>query len=649
MKKIFLIVLLLCIFPLYGLGEIVINEVMASNGVYENGSSYDWVEIRNTSSKQVDISGFSFSDKADNVTLFSFPQGTRIKGNGYLTVWCTGDDALKSTKNTFYAPFKISSKGETLYLSNAQNELLDTLILPKQYVNISYGRGKDKVGYFALSSRNKKNSDTCYQDRVFPPSLTVQSGFYKDHVTVNAVTQKGCTLYYTTDGETPTSKSKRLPKEGITISKTSPFRVRAYQKGLLPSDTVSATYFVDEDAPVSIVSLISDKKYLFDSKTGALVKGSGNTPNYEKEWEYPVHIEYFNKDRVCEISQTGTFTAAGHSARQNTQKSIALYARKAYGENAFSFNPFPTRNYTDYKSLLLRSTNSDAFATRLRDVVASSFAEGTGLLYQDAEPIYVFINGRFWGHYNLREKINKYFVAQFEHVTNEQDIDNIDILARTGSDSFVQNGDNKDWLALCDFCKTKDLNEGDNLQYVTDRLDVDSLFLHAAYEIILGNVDITNVRMYRVPNGKWKYLLFDVEASYRGHEITPLEYYIKPVSGKINGFRHEPLNALLNVPQMKDKFLSLVSSLLQTKFTAPQVNAKFEIWEDVLEEILPRHIDRWKNISMKEWRTNVDACKYFGRVRPKKIPQMLKERMHLTDAEMDYYFKDTLEILDNAK
>ena len=118
------------------------------------------------------------------------------------------------------------------------------------------------------------------------------------------------------------------------------------------------------------------------------------------------------------------------SARINAQKSIALYARKAYGNGRFAFNPFPTRDYDSYKSILLRAANSDTYATRLRDIVASSLAEGEGILYQDHVVIQVYINGQYWGHYNLREKINKYFIAQYEGVTDEKDIDSIDILAR---------------------------------------------------------------------------------------------------------------------------------------------------------------------------------------------------------------------------
>ena len=79
------------------------------------------------------------------------------------------------------------------------------------------------------------------------------------------------------------------------------------------------------------------------------------------------------------------------------------------------------------------------------------------------------------------------------------------------------------------------------------------------------------MRVYRVPGGKWKYLLFDVEACWRNLDATPLEYYIKPVSGKIQGFRHEPLNALLNVPKYKAAFLTKVADILRDCFQWPYV------------------------------------------------------------------------------
>jgi hypothetical protein len=630
--------------------DILINEVMASNGFYENGEAYDWIELYNDGKKTEDLSGWYLSDSKKDPLKWSFPQGTKLKAGGYLTVFCTGEEGISPGKgSTFYTGYKISSDGETLILSDPEGEEKQRVKLPKQYGCVSWGRpaGGGEYGFLETATRGKKNDSEAFPERTGTPEIT-EGGFFSDAVTVTAKGEEGAELRYTTDGETPTRKSKLFPAEGLTLKATTPLRVKAFREGAVSSETVSATYFINDDPQTAIVSLITDDQYLFNKKTGMLVKGTGSIPNFSKGFEYPVHIEYFNREGKREISQTGTMTCSGHSARVNAQKSIALYARKAWGDDRFRFNPFPTRDYTEYKSLLLRAANSDTYATRLRDIVASSLAEGQGILYQDHEVIQVYINGRYWGHYNLREKINKYFVAAYEGVTEEEEIDRIDILARTGTDEFLQNGDNKDWLELCEFCRTKKLTEPENLAWVEERLDIDNMFTHAAYEIILGNVDFTNVRIYRVPGGKWRYLLFDVEACWRGLDRTPIEYYIKPVKSKIQGFRHEPLNALLEVPEMKDRFLRRVSELLATVFRWDNVSAKFDEVIARLEPILPRHISRWKNMKMENWRKNIKATKYYARVRPKKIPEMLKKAMKLSSDEVETYFGETLRLLEET-
>ena len=631
--------------------DVVINEVMASNGYYEDGHAWDWVELYNDGKETVNLSGWGFSDSKKDLYKFTFPEGTKLKSGACLTVWCTGEqNSSKGKGRIFYADFKISSGGETLRLTDKEGTEKQKLKLPQQYGCISYGlpAGGGEYGFFEEPTRGKKNGKKAFGNRAAEPEIITAAGFYAGSVTAEVRGEEGAILRYTTDGETPTEKSKVFPADGLKITKTTPLRVKAFRENAVSSPTAGATFFIDDDPKTAIVSLISDDKYLFSKKTGMLVKGTGSIPNYSKGYEYPVHIEYFNKDGIREISQTGTMTCSGHSARINEQKSIALYARKAWGTDRFAFNPFPTRDYKGYKSLLLRAANSDAYATRLRDIVASSLAEGQGILYQDHEVIQVYINGRYWGHYNLREKINKHFVAAYEGVTDEKDIDNIDILARTGTDQFLQNGDNKDWLELCDFCKKKDLNDPENMAWVEERLDIDNMFTHAAYEIILGNVDFTNVRVYRVPGGKWKYLLFDVEACWRNLDRTPIEYYIKPLNAKIQGFRHEPLNSMFKVPEMKARFLRRVNELLSTVFRWDNVEKHFSDVIDELLPILPRHIARWKNMKLENWKKNIHATKYYARVRPKKIPEMLKKAMKLTNAEVEEYFGDTLRLLEET-
>ena len=627
-------------------GRVVISEVMASNGTWTNSHSYDWVELHNVSGRRLDLSGWMLSDSARRPDKFVFPQGTRVARDGYVLIYCTGDPThAPGSGSTFYAPFKLSASGDDVVLTDPDGVTEACITFGRQYGNVSWGvpRGGGEYGYFAEATPGKANARTAYASRCQSPVIDTAGGFYDGRVTVLAHCAAGDTLRYTTNGATPTARSPVFPADGLTVTRTTPLRVAAFRSDAVPSAPVSATYLIGEDLPVAVVCLTTDSDYMFSRRSGALVRGSGTVPNYDKPYEYPVNIEYFDEDGVCLINQMGSFTASGHSARQNPQKSIALYARGCFGPDYFNFNPFPNRPYTRYKSLLLRSTNSDAFSERLRDVTFSSLAAPLDLCYQDARVIVVFINGEYWGHYNLREKINKYFVAQWEGIDldDEETVDAIDILARTGSDDFVQNGSNADWLELCAFCKTRDLNDPENLRWVTDRIDVDNLFTFAAFQIISGNDDITNVRMYRVPGGKWKYILFDIEAAFGSGsdtDTTPLNNWIKPVSARYAAFRHEPLNALLAVPEMRDRFLRRFAEVLEESFLWPTVRASFDRMQGLLEPLLERHYRRWGSPTLANWRRNVNATRYYARVRPRRVVGWLARRMSLTDEEVERYF-----------
>lgn len=638
--------LLLCLPPARAEGPgLVISELMALNGVYDKGHAWDWVELRNQGGQRLALGGWSLGDGEEAERRFVFPEGSRLDAGDQLVIWCRGDGGGSVPGGPYYAPFKLDGDGETLTLRDTQGSLVQELSFPAQYGNISYGLTEAGYRYLEQASMGEANSARGFEARTEAPEIT-PGGFFEGEAVVSMAASPGAVVRYTLDGSEPTARSKAYERP-LRFRKTAVLRAKAFEEDRLPSQAVGASYFVDDPPQSPIVSLIGDREHLFGKRAGALVKGSGRIPNYEKELEYPIHIEYFDGEGRRLIAQEGSFTASGHSARVNAQKSIALYARSAFGPERFSFNPFPERSYRDYKSLLLRSANSDANSTRLRDPVISSAAKGLGLLYQDALPIQVYINGEYWGHYNLREKINKYFIAAWEGVTRDSEIDRIDILARTGTDDYVQNGSNRDWLALMDFCRGHDLNDPASLQYVAERLDIDSLFRHSIFEMIIGNYDMTNVRVYRVPGGKWKYLLFDVEAGFLGLDAKPVNYYIKPKTARRAMFQHVHLAALLEVPEMRDRFLSEFGRILQAHFLWPDMARRFEPWERALESLLPRHVRRWpRGLNMKDWRVNVDAVKYYARLRPLRVIDHISKAMKLSRAEQEHYFGEARRLLE---
>jgi hypothetical protein len=53
-------------------------------------------------------------------------------------------------------------------------------------------------------------------------------------------------------------------------------------------------------------------------------------------------------------------------------------------------------------------------------------------------------------------------------------------------------------------------------------------------------------------------------------------------------------------------------------------------------------------MKLENWKKNIRATKYYARVRPKKIPELLKSAMKLTKAEVETYFGETLALLEET-
>ena len=81
------------------------------------------------------------------------------------------------------------------------------------------------------------------------------------------------------------------------------------------------------------------------------------------------------------------------------------------------------------------------------------------------------------------------------------------------------------------------------------------------------------------------------------------------------------------------------------------MESHFLPWEQTLETLLPRHLARWKHFTLSAWRQNVDAVKYYARLRPTRIVGMLQKHMKLTNAEVEQYFGRVQRLLEetNAK
>jgi hypothetical protein len=91
-----------------------------------------------------------------------------------------------------------------------------------------------------------------------------------------------------------------------------------------------------------------------------------------------------------------------------------------------------------------------------------------------------------------------------------------------------------------------------------------------------------------------------------------------------------------------------MAEIMEKHFSWPDVRAVFDQWESDIGAILPRHIERWKNLTMEKWDKNIRSARYYARVRPLKVPALLQTAMKLTDAEVETYFGETLRLLNET-
>jgi hypothetical protein len=122
---------------------VLINELMASNKsslADPQGEFDDWIELRNITDRDVDLTGRYLSDEEKNPKKWQFPAGTKIPAAGYLIVWADEDGTAASG---LHASFKLSALGETVYLIDTDENLniaLDYVSFGAQEEDRSCGR-----------------------------------------------------------------------------------------------------------------------------------------------------------------------------------------------------------------------------------------------------------------------------------------------------------------------------------------------------------------------------------------------------------------------------------------------------------------------------------------------------------------------------
>ena len=624
---------------------VYLTEIAASTTEAKN----DWVELYNATGAAVDLTGYGLSDDTGKPRKWQFPSGSVIQAGGYLGVYLSGVASTDVTQLS--ADFKLSADGGyNLCLSTPEGAVFDRTFVPPQYSNITYGRLPGQYGrfyYFTKSSPLAENSGAHYARKAAEAVYSVPGGLYgaEKTLSVELSAQAGDRIYYTTDCTDPT-ESSTLYTGPISVSATTVLRTRVYADDALESYMSCQTYFFGLSHTVRVVSLVSAPYNLTSNEAGIMIKGPNATKdfpygsmntgaNFWMDWEREAHIEIYEADGTSLVSQECGIKLHGQYSRAMDQQAFKVYARGKYsGDATFAAALFGDRDYTEYKSFLLRASGQDGIHARMRDSILTSLAADTSVYYQETELCVVYLDGVYWGQYNMREHINTYSICQFEGWEGQEK--NIDLVKANNN---VMQGSNDTYQALLDWIDDNNTNTDEAYEKIGSAIDIQNFIEYMSLEIFTGNTDTLNVKRYRNANddGKWRWCLFDLDWAFYT-DTDSLNRWLKPGGmGNQNRTNNDLFIGCMKNDRFRDEFLTYFGEQLATTFSSQNVVSLIKQRYNELLPELPMQFNKW-GMTMDEYNKEVKIIVDYAESRPSLILQRAQETLSFSNDEMQKYF-----------
>ena len=568
------------------------------------------IELKNLTDKNIDLSNYSIKDKSGIIKNLS----KEIKANGYLVL------------NTSDLGFGIGNGNEELYLYQ-NGKKIDTYKVGRLVSDVSSGINEDNTRvYYKRITMGSENSKEEYLGYALNPVYSIDGGYVKAGTKITLNTSDDSTIYYTLDGSMPSNKSNKYTGE-IEINKTTVIKAISYKDNYLNSDIVSRTFIVGRTHDVAIVSISSDNSNFYGYR--------GIITNYHQNVNKIINFEFYESDGKLGTSFLGDTKLSGMDSREMPQKSMSIYLRKEYGLKEITYPFFNNYENTTYSSILLRNAGEDPKNIRIMDAVLTRTLKGQmDIDMQDYRPVVVYINGEYYGLYNLREKLNTdYLVTKFN-----VDKDNVDLIKY----STAQSGSMTNYNKLMNYVNSHDPSRSDVYEYIKSQVDVEELCNYWIVESYYGNTDLGNIRYWKSPEGKWRFMLYDLDWSM-WNSTTSMSYPVLNTNIPAVTYWYPAIQLsrrLYRNQEYKDLYLKTLAYHLKNTFNPERMNKIVDNLAKEIENEMPYHIQRWGSNSMTRWHNNLNSFKSMISSRYNYVVRRLKSEFNLTQAEYDKYFKE---------
>ena len=404
-------------------------------------------------------------------------------------------------------------------------------------------------------------------------SFSLDSGTYpEESLTVTLCSSSEYTIAYTTDGTLPSPEDDSgLSALEIPVKGGRPGYLAAHRAEMvctdfprhgiledlrLPSGVVLTAALRDRDgnlsSPVSkvyypgmdfaekfpgclVLSVVTDPENLLDYESGILVTGAvydawrqssegmeiirmlewwkaeTNSTQHGRDWERPVRLQLYDSGSSPAVDCAAGIRVRGGVSRRMNQKPFNLYFRDSYGPDLLEYEFFP--GISSCKSFSLNAGGNATDSLKYKDVLLQSLVADRNYTVFNARPAVLFLNGEYWGPYNLTEKISGQSFHDLYGVKKKQVVV---IKGSADSGIEVEEGEDDDidlYYDLMTFAD-RDLSDADTYREFCSVMDTSSMADYFATRIYIGDGDwkeTNNHVLWRTRDssyngGRWQYV-----------------------------------------------------------------------------------------------------------------------------------------------
>lgn len=392
---------------------------------------------------------------------------------------------------------------------------------------------------------------------------------------VNLTSQvAGGTIRYTTNGALPDANS--TPYTGpFTIDKPTVIRAQVFKDGAAVGDVYTKSYLVvNYDQTIPVISIVADWNDLNSLHAFPEERGT--------DWERPINMEYFAPGGQVQFNVKAGIRVHGNFSRlYSPKKSYRIYFRKSYGgPGNLEYPLFPDSSVTKFDKLVLRAGFQDTFFHRgipglsdkhlsaryINDQVVRNLHRDMGQPIAHGSWVLLYLNGEFWGLYNLTERIDQQFLRSYSDKDAEWNI----ITKESGWENGVwynreevKEGDYAGWLENQNWVGSAEFSVPGNIGVLQNRVDLENVFSYLFLEAYVQNLDWpdSNWIVYRrmdsgakANQGKWRMMVWDAETALGSadggfkNDINTLERAYSP---------HDSITRILEKPFIKNCWLKV--------------------------------------------------------------------------------------------